>query len=185
MVRCVSVVICFLAIHFLWSDDRLGKYCTQYCTQFWQERKEKPYWEGRPYPFPLEFEKLSIEKTKDNISMVEKQVTQDWMLEDCLRALQLLVDRDMQERFEASHWEDFESETVSIESNPIDSIISKDFWQTVLFANYFVEHFRDKLKKRIESFGADPNSELEKIVRPFFKPKKTESPKTFYGTFFN
>lgn len=177
MWRFSFLFVCFLVICSFCGGGRL---VDKYCREFWLKGEEAPPWKRRACPYPLPFEELSIEESLENIVMVQRQVSQDWKLEDCLLALRLLVDRDMQKKIETFPWEDFEDEALFVEGGSVDSAVSNDFWQTVLFANYFVGCFRARLKARLKELGANPDEELKKIVRSFL-PKKCERPRSPYG----
>ena len=102
---------------------------------------------------------------------VQKLVSQNWEVDECLLALRLLVDRDMQNKIETFSWEVFEDEALFVKSDPVEPEVSNEFWQTVVFANYFVSNFRARLKTRLEELGVNPDEALKEIVLSFLHKK--------------
>ncbi|MGX8717251.1 MAG: hypothetical protein ACSW8C_04670 [bacterium] len=182
MWRFSFLFVCFLVICSFCGGGPLD----EYCEEFWRREKEKPHWERRGCSEPLSFDKL-LEGSPDKT--VQGPVKDNWKLNECLLALQLLVGQDMYNQdmynkgIETYVWEDFEGEVSCVESDPAGPEVSKDFWQTVLFANYFIGGFRTALKEQLKKLGVNPDKELKKIVRSFL-PKKCERPRSPYGVSF-
>ena len=156
----------FFALCFLFVGFLRGDLWESYHTNFWNKKKEVPRWKSSAIGKPLSFEVLRIAETPDNISAIDDEI-KSWTLDECLFALNVLVQRDMAalKAHNGVSRATFERDVECFASFGEDeTCVQEDFSEKVLFAVYNIEKFRPHLKSRLRVLEKNPALELQKIV---------------------